>query len=211
MGSGLPFGIISVPSVTGRKIECLYRFVITRHLTTYLHSQMVAYFAETVLESVLDRQPQLLIGFHGLQSVEEELEKKEVLLRFARNAALLHDVGKNSMIYIIDTQLRPLFDSEFKLICEHPGKGAKLLDFDEDFRQFRDIAWGHHKFYNGKGGYPANFDNTSSPDRIMIDLITLCDCLDAATDSLGRNYRRAKTVHQVAQDIGQIGVHPLHH
>ena len=105
------------------------------------------------------------------------------------------------MIYIIDTQLRPLFDSEFKLICEHPGKGAKLLDFDEDFRQFRDIAWGHHKFYNGKGGYPANFDNTSSPDRIMIDLITRCDCLDAATDSLGRNYRRAKTVHQVAQEF----------
>lgn len=183
------------------KIERLYRFTVTRHLTTYLHSQMVAYFAEAVLASALETRPELFLGFHGLQSVGEILHQKEELLRFVRNAALLHDVGKNSMIYIIDTQTRPLFDSEFKLICEHPAKGAGLLNFDEDFRPFRDIAWGHHKFYNGKGGYPADFDNTASPERIMIDLITLCDCLDAATDTLGRNYRRAKTVHQVAEEF----------
>lgn len=183
------------------KIDRLYQFVVTRHLTTYLHSQMVAYFAETFLESVLDKRPDLLIGFHGLKSVEEVLSQKETLLRFAKNAALLHDVGKNSMINTIDMQVRPLFDSEFKLICAHPTKGAELLSLDEDFKQFRDIAWGHHKFYNGKGGYPADFDNTASPDRIMIDLITLCDCMDAATDTLGRNYRRAKTVHQVAEEF----------
>ena len=183
------------------KIDRLYRFVVTRHLTTYLHSQMVAYFAETILGSVLEKRPDLFIGFHELKDVDDVLNHKETLLRFAKNAALLHDVGKNSMIYIIDTQTRPLFDSEFKLICAHPTKGAELLSFDDDFRQFRDIAWGHHKFYNGKGGYPADFDNTASPDRIMIDLITLCDCLDAATDTLGRNYRRAKTVHQVAEEF----------
>ena len=184
-----------------KKIERLYRFVVTRHLTTYLHSQMVAYFAETLLEAVLNKRPELLIGFHGLTNVAEVCAQKKELLRFARNAALLHDVGKNSMINIIDTQVRPLFDSEFHLICAHPTKGAQLLSFDEDFKQFRDIAWGHHKFYNGKGGYPTDFDNTASPDRIMIDLITLCDCMDAATDTLGRNYRRAKTIHQVAEEF----------
>ena len=183
------------------KIDRLYQFVVTRHLTTYLHSQMVAYFAETVLKCVLEKRPDLLIGFHNLKTVEEVITQKETLLRFAKNAALLHDVGKNSMINTIDMQIRPLFDSEFKLICAHPTKGAELLSLDPDFKQFRDIAWGHHKFYNGKGGYPADFDNTASPDRIMIDLITLCDCLDAATDTLGRNYRRAKTVHQVAEEF----------
>ncbi len=105
------------------------------------------------------------------------------------------------MINTIDMQIPPLFDSEFKLICAHPTKGAELLNLDPDFKQFRDVAWGHHKFYNGKGGYPVDFDNTTSPDRIMIDLITLCDCLDAATDTLGRNYRHAKTVHDVAAEF----------
>lgn len=198
---GLEPGFYRYISSPEEKIERLYRFTVTRHLTTYLHSQMVAYFAETVLLAVLEKRPELFIGFHGIRDVAEVLQKKEKLLRFARNAALLHDVGKNCMIYIIDMQIRPLFDSEFKLICNHPSKGAELLNFDDDFRPFRDIAWGHHKFYNGKGGYPADFDNTASPDRIMIDLITLCDCLDAATDIFGRNYRRAKTVHQVAQEF----------
>ena len=67
--------------------------------------------------------------------------------------------------------------------------------------RFKDITNGHHKFYNGKGGYPADFDNTASPERIMIDIITLCDCLDAATDCYGRNYHQAKTVRQVLAEF----------
>ncbi|MDD5805337.1 MAG: hypothetical protein PUE78_13770 [Clostridia bacterium] len=59
------------------KIERLYRFVVTRHLTTYLHSQMVAYFAETVLDRVLDRRPELFVGFHGLRNAEEVLKQKD--------------------------------------------------------------------------------------------------------------------------------------
>ena len=35
----------------------------------------------------------------------------------------------------------------------------------------------------------------------MIDLITLCDCLDAATDCYGRNYHQAKTVEQVLSEF----------
>ena len=65
----------------------------------------------------------------------------------------------------------------------------------------RNCCNGHHKFYNGKGGYPADFDNTASPERMMIDLITLCDCLDAATDCYGHNYHQAKTVEQVLSEF----------
>ena len=35
----------------------------------------------------------------------------------------------------------------------------------------------------------------------MIDLITLSDCLDAATDNLGRNYQRAKKVSAVLEEF----------
>ena len=65
----------------------------------------------------------------------------------------------------------------------------------------KELLNGHHKFYNGKGGYPADFDNTASPERMMIDLITLCDCLDAATDCYGRNYHQAKTIEQVLSEF----------
>ena len=35
----------------------------------------------------------------------------------------------------------------------------------------------------------------------MIDLITICDCIDAATDHLGRNYKKAKTLEEVLEEL----------
>lgn len=59
----------------------------------------------------------------------------------------------------------------------------------------------HQNFINGQGGYPANFDNTKSKYRPLIDLITICDCLDAATDFYSRNYQRAKSLDQVIEEF----------
>lgn len=183
------------------KIRFIYRMVIRRHLSTYLHSQMVAHFAMVILDSVLRSRPDLLIGFHGIASAEEARSKRTQLMRFVRNASLLHDIGKTKILDMVDTQFRPLFDEEFSLIHMHPDMGADLLEVDHELVQFSDIVRGHHRFYNGKGGYPADFDNCASPDKIMIDLITLSDCLDAATDNLGRNYQRAKKVSAVLEEF----------
>lgn len=185
------------------KINFIYRLVLNRHVATYLHSRMVALFAQTMVDSVLKHRPELMVGFHGIASAEEAVARSGELLHFAWNAGHLHDVGKNNILSTIDTQFRPLSDEEFSLIRMHPTMGAKLLQIDTELAQFSDIVRGHHRFYNGQGGYPADFDNCASPDRIMIDIITLSDCLDAATDSLGRNYRRAKQVPQVLQEFAE--------
>lgn len=83
----------------------------------------------------------------------------------------------------------------------NPLIGAQLLDQDADFAKYKDIILGHHKFYNGKGGYPADFDNTASCNRFISDLITVCDCIDAATDTFGRNYASAKDFATVRDEI----------
>lgn len=183
------------------KIDFLYRLVIVRHCTTFLHSQMVCAFAEAILSAVIDEAPEILLGYHGLKDTAEIQAHKAELIQFIHNAALLHDMGKNAMLTIIETQHRPLSDDEFGIIRQHPSKGAEFLSIDPDLARYKDITNGHHKFYNGKGGYPADFDNTASPERIMIDMITLCDCLDAATDCYGRNYHFAKTVDQVMDEF----------
>ena len=136
-----------------------------------------------------------MVGYHGVTSPEDVQAHRVEILQFAHDAALLHDVGKNSMLEIIETQHRPLTDEEFGIIRSHPNRGGQYLSIDED------IARGHHKFYNGKGGYPNDFDNTASPERFMIDIITVCDCLDAATDQYGRNYHQAKTTDEVLAEF----------
>lgn len=183
------------------KIDYIFRMVIVRHCTTFLHSLMVSVFADAILSHVIDEKPELLLGYHGLQSVAEVQAHRTELLQFARSAALLHDVGKNAMLTIIETQHRPLTDMEFSIIRAHPSRGSEFLSIDPDLARYQDITRGHHKFYNGQGGYPANFDNTQSPERFMIDVIRLCDCLDAATDHYGRNYQQAKTSDEVLEEF----------
>lgn len=185
------------------KIDYVFRLVIVRHCTTLLHSLMVSVFAQTILGALIDGEPELLVGYHDLQDMADVQAHRTELLQFARNAALLHDVGKNAMLSIIETQHRPLTDAEIGIIRAHPSRGAEYLSIDPDFKRFSDITRGHHKFYNGKGGYPEDFDNTLSPERLMIDIITLCDCLDAATDQYGRNYQQAKTVDEVLEEFQQ--------
>ena len=185
------------------KIDFMIRMVIVRHCTTFLHSQMVSIFAQAILAAVIADAPELLVGYHDLSSVQGVQAHRGELLHFIDEAALLHDVGKNAMLTIIETQHRPLSDAEFSIIRNHPAKGAEYLSIDPDLARFADITHGHHKFYNGQGGYPTDFDNTISPERIMIDVITLCNCLDAATDCYGRNYHQAKSVEQVLDEFAR--------
>ncbi|MGN0311251.1 MAG: hypothetical protein ACI4CC_00630, partial [Lachnospiraceae bacterium] len=55
--------------------------------------------------------------------------------------------------------------------------------------------------YDGKSGYPMSFDNTKSPKRFLIDLITIADCTDAATDILGRNYVAGKDFQTLLEEL----------
>lgn len=183
------------------KIDYIFRLVVARHCTAFLHSLMVSAFAEAILSAIIDKEPTLMVGYHGVTSPEDVQAHRAEILQFAHDAALLHDVGKNSMLEIIETQHRPLTDEEFGIIRSHPNRGGQYLSIDEDLARYVDIARGHHKFYNGKGGYPNDFDNTASPERFMIDIITVCDCLDAATDQYGRNYHQAKTTDEVLAEF----------
>ena len=114
-----------------------------------------------------------------------------VLTDMARQA-LLHDCGKCEIVEVINRQNRHLFDEEFALIKTHPQKGVDMLEHDPALTPYNDIIIGHHKSYDGKSGYPTYFDNTKSPVKPIIDLITIADCTDAATDILGRNYSKGK-------------------
>ena len=60
---------------------------------------------------------------------------------------------------------------------------------------------GHHKWYDGKMGYPMDFDNTKSKYKIAIDIISIADSIDAATDILGRNYTLGKDFDSLLKEL----------
>lgn len=206
MSDGLRFAtfhplVLNTLDNSVEKINFIIDSVVSWHLSTFTHSVMVSYLAEAILKQVFLHCPEFLITENSGATIEIILSRQSDIMDYTVQSALLHDIGKNGIIPVITAQHRKLTDYEFELIKMHPKKGAEFLSSDKDFMRYQDIALGHHKSYDGKRGYPVDFDNVHSKYRPIIDLIHICDCLDAATDYLSRNYHHAKCFETVMQEL----------
>ena len=171
------------------------------HPPTYIHSQMVAVLTRCLTENLLKLKPELFRDVFAYLNLEDSPEDREKLIDFAYHAALCHDFGK---LFIIDTIFvygRNLFDMEFDLIRQHPDTGADLLSSHPSTRLYADAARGHHKWYDGSKGYPEDFDAAKSPLKVLIDIVAIADCMDAATDSVGRSYKQGETFDEYEQEV----------
>lgn len=165
--------------------QTLFDNLIRRQAPTYIHSVMVMKIADLIYK-YMDKSL---------------LPKMDNIEEFIQNSALLHDIGKSMITDIVNMQRRRLSDSEFLGIKNHPTFGIDIIKKNDLLYEYHDIIIGHHKWYNGLGGYPSDFDNTKSKYKIIIDLITIADCIDAATDSFGRNYKRPKSLLDVLEEF----------
>lgn len=174
---------------------------VATQVTTYAHSTHVARLAEAMMKAIISHQRELLVGKLGITSKWQVRLHQRQLINFITRAALCHDIGKNSIVSVVNNDYRQLCDEERRIIRMHPRMGLKYLKISQKLKYYHDTTLGHHKWYNGKGGYPSDFDNTKSPFRFMIDIITLCDCMQAATERVGRNYKQEKSFEKVMEEL----------
>lgn len=186
------------------RINFLEELMITTHVSTYAHTLHVAEIAKVLMNSIINDKPELLIGTLGYKTVAQVQKARAELIDFIYHAALYHDIGKNQIISVVNNEYRPLTDHEFAIIKKHPALGIDFLKMAPNkLYKYYDTTIGHHKWYNGKGGYPAEFDNTKSRMRFLIDIVTFCDCMQAATERLGRNYKKEKSFVVLMQEFRQ--------
>lgn len=184
------------------RIYYLNELNVATQVTTYAHSLHVAMIAQKLMEGILAYQPELVKDVLGERRNGKVFLDTKKCMDFIFEAAMYHDIGKNAIISVVNNDFRPLTDEEFAIIKKHPALGAELLKIAPSlYEKFRDTTLGHHKWYNGKGGYPEDFDNTKSPKRILIDIITLSDCMQAATERIGRNYKSGKNFDRVMEEF----------
>lgn len=175
-----------------RKLSTLLQLTIYRQVQTAIHSVMVGKISRVILKAAVEARPELLVGFPGLEGIKDVQEKEEELIDFIYKCALVHDIGKLLCSNTINCQYRKLCDIEFEGIKYHPFTGGRMLEDSPELAKFRQIALGHHKFHNGMGGYPEEFDMETASMKVLIDLIAISDSLDAATDNMGRSYAATK-------------------
>ena len=184
------------------RIYYLNELNVATQVTTYAHSVHVAMIAQKLMEGILAYQPELVKDVLGERRNGKVFLDTKKCMDFIFEAAMYHDIGKNAIISVVNNDFRPLTDEEFAIIKKHPALGAELLKIAPSlYEKFRDTTLGHHKWFNGKGGYPKDFDNTKSPKRILIDIITLSDCMQAATERIGRNYKSGKNFDRVMEEF----------
>ncbi len=182
-------------------IHFFLSILINRDETSTIHVSMVKRLAMTMLRKVFDKKPALMVGMLGTKDVIDVLEKREEFEKLLGEAALLYDIGKSDYADLIALQSRRLEESEHEKIHKHPRIGYEILKQVKYDDIICDVALGHHKSYDGRSGYPEGFDNTASPARFYIDLIRICDCMDAATDQIGRIYNKAKSMQEFVGEL----------
>ena len=175
------------------KQQLLFDMIICRQPATYIHSQMVQKLSVAIAKRLFDRDR------HYFDSVG--IEDKDELIKYIGDCAISHDIGKCAIAEVINKQSRKLQDFEFDIIRLHPEKAVEIVGNDSDFLPYTDVMIGHHKNYDGKYGYPPAFQNRESHIAPIIDLIAICDAMDAATDIYGRNYTAGKNFDTLYREL----------
>lgn len=165
----------------------------------YVHTMMVKEITHVLLEFILDHYPQYLDGVAGYDW-QYCRDHKQEMLDLMESCALLHDIGKYYCLDIVNNSSRSLTDDEFAIIKEHPTNFSKIYQghMDPEMECIRDCAELHHLWYNEEGGYPLRKHTANKP---FVNILTIADCLDAATDSIGRPYGLGKTLEQVMAEF----------
>ena len=144
--------------------------------------------------------PENLEGLFGLEDAPgEDLEE---LLDLAYRSGLYHDLGKCMLLSYVGLYSRKLLDEEFACIKLHPLFGYGLL-MSVGMGDMASVAYYHHRAYDRSGGYPRHEAECPPSVRVMVDIITVVDSLDAGTDNIGRSYAAAKTFTDLVGELRQ--------
>ncbi len=103
-----------------------------------------------------------------------------------RLGAILHDVGKIFVDENILKKVKPLTDTEWTEIKEHPLRGAELLKDIHYLNPAIPIVRHHHERWNGKG-YPSRLTGEEIPPEARV--VSVADSFDAMTTT--RSYHPA--------------------
>ena len=171
------------------------------HPPTYVHSLSVADIAFCLTKHLLNKEPERFIGFLGCQNIKDVKTKKKEIFDFVEHSSLIHDLGKLFIIETIITYGRDLLEEEYKLISYHPQAGALLLEKHDVTKPYANIARYHHVWFNGSRGYPDVVDINNLEEKVIIDIVAVADCLDAATDAIGRSFKKGITLNDFIEEI----------
>lgn len=186
--------------ISKKENDLTLKYLMSFHKPTYVHSKMVAVLTKTLITALYETDPSYLIGVLDTKDLQEVLDKKDEIIALAYECGLYHDIGKNMVLAYININERKIIDEEFSCIKYHTIFGYDILHTGNN-DNLAYAALYHHAYYDGSKGYP----NTGSPCpkcmKPIVDIISVADSIDAATDDIGRYYKDPKTIDTLIEEL----------
>lgn len=166
-----------------------------------IHTVMVTEISQIIIKAILEDNPDFLQGVAGYSS-DYIKDNPEKIMALMKDCAIFHDIGKHFCLDYTQLAYRNIMDSEFGAIKHHPENFNEFFspkDTDtEEIKCIRDCAVLHHTWHNGEGGYPVAEHTKNQP---FVDILSIADSIDAATDTIGRPYMPGKTLHALIMEF----------
>ncbi|MBD5102429.1 MAG: HD domain-containing protein [Subdoligranulum sp.] len=175
-------------------------YILACHPPTFVHSEVLGMLTRWFCAHIADVAPAMLDGLLGIPHPAESPETLAAFLEQAYHVGLYHDVGKCMLLSYVGQYSRRLLDEEFACIKLHPVFGCSLLE-NLGLSDYACAAQYHHRAFDASGGYPAVFAECPQRTRLLVDIVTVADALDAGTDNVGRSYAAAKTFDQLVDEL----------
>jgi len=144
----------------------------------YAHGYVVGKMGQLLSNAILEHEPDYFDDIPSIKKLSTLEEKRSTMDDMVFNAGLFHDMGKFHFTTLYNHASRQMLHSEDEMLQLHTFVGYLRLREHESTQDYADVAYGHHRWYDGSDGYPVKFTRKDNPYRAMVDLIALADYLD---------------------------------
>lgn len=142
---------------------------------TFFHSQNVSYYATEIARALR-------------MSAED--------ISVAKEAGLLHDIGKIGIPEEILNKPGPLNAEEYQIMQGHVEQAVSILRYLSGMEYILSIILGHHERYDGTG-YPGGVKGEDNP--LLSRVLCIADSFDAMISK--RPYKKQYPVHYAIQQL----------
>jgi len=131
-----------------------------------------------------------------VQLVGQEFGMREYELKSLQYATLLHDAGELMVPDKVLKKRGKLTEEEYRLIKEHPLKGAKIIKSLKLLKPIAPMIMYHHENFDGSG-YPKGLKGNEIP--LGAKIMAVVSSFEAMITK--RSYRAARSISEAVEEI----------
>ncbi len=177
--------------------ELLQNVFAARHPPSYIRQWIAGKTSRLLAGWAIDDHADKMAGFLDTKNAGEVLARREEILDFAEKAGMLYDTGMIHFVTLEGSACRGIFEEESELMRLHAHCGSQLLSAHPSTKPYAEVALGHHRHYDDKGGYPVDFSLRDSDMRAMICIVSVADALASTIPETASRYRPARPLDRV--------------